>query len=150
MTFGDRRTPLRRTGGPRRRAPMPRGSSALLPSGRGLNRSPITRRRSPSDEATAEVRDDVRARAGGRCQAQTPGACTGEGSHAHHLTLRSQGGTHTLDNLAWVCHACHAHLHDQPAWAMAVGLLRSSHGTAPWAWTPDSDRPACTPGDETR
>jgi len=34
------------------------------------------------------------------------------GLHPHHLTYRSQGGQHTLDNLLTLCWKCHRAEHD--------------------------------------
>src|SRR5580698_8630256 len=32
--------------------------------------------------------------------------------HPHHLTFRSHGGTHTMENLITLCMTCHRMLHD--------------------------------------
>ena len=115
--------------------PLARGSSALLPSGR------MARRKSPADVATDEVREQVKARALGQCQARIPGVCIGQGAHAHHLMRRPHGKA-TLANLAWLCSPCHGYVHAEVAWSLACGLLRSRYGTPSWLWTPDSpDRP---------
>lgn len=63
-------------------------------------------------------------RATGVCEARLEGVCDGPGCHAHHVLPRSAGGTNHADNLAWLCSACHAHIHAHPAWAYETGWLR--------------------------
>ncbi len=66
---------------------------------------------------------DVRARANDGCEARTP-VCRGNGSQAHHLTRRSQGGANDVGNLLWVCLWCHEWIHRNPELARGRGLLR--------------------------
>lgn len=64
-------------------------------------------------------------RAAGRCEAQVWAAdCTGRAEHALHMQLRSQGGSDDPANLLAVCHRCHRWIHDNPAAAQGLGLLR--------------------------
>lgn len=44
---------------------------------------------------------------GGPCTLNLPG-CTGTATTADHITPRSQGGTHALDNLQGACHHCNS------------------------------------------
>lgn len=108
-------------------------------------RQPGAPTRQPGADVPREVREAVRDRVGGWCQARIPDVCTGRGSHAHHLLRRGQGGTHTEDNLAWLCGACHGHVHRRIRDAELAGLLRPRHMSPPWVWTPDSLDPAPWP-----
>lgn len=83
----------------------------------------VSAKRRARNEAYAEVREFVAERAGGMCEAQVSGVCRIYGAHAHHRLRRSQGGADTAENLVWLCHACHDHVHRNPAWAVSVGLL---------------------------
>lgn len=53
-----------------------------------------------------------------------PPRCCAGGLHAHHIRRRSQGGPHTMDNLTTLCAAHHGWVHDHPALARLLGLLR--------------------------
>lgn len=46
------------------------------------------------------------------------------GLEVHHIVRRSQGGTHDLDNLVTLCTAGHRWVHEHPAEATLLGLLR--------------------------
>lgn len=99
---GDCKRPCPVCDGPRRRA-LPSTSGARVP---------------------ASVKRQVKARARGQCEAQVSWDCTNRGVHAHHRRRRSQGGEDTVENLAWVCLACHHHIHFvDVAGAVAAGLL---------------------------
>lgn len=91
------------------------------------SRKPIARRaplRSWSHRpGWRQARSFVKGRADGRCEASLP-CCVGRGAHAHHIQMRSQGGTDEPGNLLWVCALCHARIHDNPAESYAAGLLR--------------------------
>ena len=41
---------------------------------------------------------------------------------AHHIVLRSQGGTHDVDNLATLCDQAHRWVHANPNQARLLGL----------------------------
>lgn len=73
-----------------------------------------------------EVRNAVFSRAGGWCEAAVKGVCQGRAVHPHHVLRRSQGGLDVPANLLAVCFACHRHIHDNPAWSLARGFLRSA------------------------
>lgn len=102
-----KRTPLRR------RTP-------LRPSG-------DRRARRPNGKALSWNKTRVRCkdRADGRCEARVAPGCPGVGQQAHHIVLRSRGGSDDLSNLMWLCHLCHAHIHANPAEATARGWMRS-------------------------
>lgn len=61
------------------------------------------RQRLPAD--WPKIRRQVKARAGGKCQAtqHTP-QCNGTGTDADHI---QQGDNHSLDNLQWLSEPCH-------------------------------------------
>lgn len=48
------------------------------------------------------------------------------GEHAHHVTPKSRGGPNDPSNGAWVCARAHRWIHDNPAEAERLGLLKSS------------------------
>lgn len=73
------------------------------------------------------IADAVIARAGGLCEALTPGVCTTRGQHLHHRQLRSRGGKHTVPNLVLLCTACHTHLHLNVTEATERGLIVSTY-----------------------
>lgn len=58
-----------------------------------------------------------------RCEVGVPSVCTGRAQHKHHRVLRSRGGSDDFGNLVHCCHACHAHIHANPAWATAHGFM---------------------------
>lgn len=45
--------------------------------------------------------------------------------HLHHVIYRSQGGTHTVDNLATVCHRDHDRIH---AGDISIVLIQTAVG----------------------
>lgn len=94
---------------------------------RGKGRRKNGARRSPTAEnGTAtwhKTRVWVQDRANGRCEARVDAVCTVRGVHAHHVRLRSQGGSDGPENLLWVCQPCHTWIHDHPADAAALGLI---------------------------
>jgi hypothetical protein len=103
-----KRTPLKRRTGLRSCRPLRR----------------VSAKKAARDRAYRGVREFVAERAGDLCEAQVVGVCRIYGGHAHHRLRRSQGGPDTAENLAWLCHACHDHVHRNPAWAYTAGLLR--------------------------
>ena len=97
--------------------------AALAPSG------PLTAK--AGNPIPQDVRDDVRRRSGGRCEAGLPG-CTMAAHHQHHRLLRSQGGSHVSPNLLDVCAFCHGLIHANPEYSYDRGLLiRSTDPRAP-------------------
>lgn len=72
------------------------------------------------------ARAAVKRRAEGRCEADIADVCTAEGVHAHHVVLRSRGGTDDPHNLIWACTPCHAWIHDNPTEATALGLMATA------------------------
>jgi hypothetical protein len=96
-----RRTPLRRTSMKRR----PR--KATVPANFWATR-----------------REELYARAGGRCEA---GRCNlnDTGMDAHHRKLRSRGGKDDLENLLAVCPHHHRYIHDHPDRATRHGWMVS-------------------------
>lgn len=59
------------------------------------------------------------------CTARLAGFCTGRATDRHHILPRSAGGTDDATNTTDVCNPCHiAGIHDRPAWAYSVGLLK--------------------------
>jgi 5-methylcytosine-specific restriction endonuclease McrA len=61
----------------------------------------------------------VRARANGRCE--SPNCGRAGRLHFHHIVPVSDGGTHSVDNICQLCHACHARWHEpdfaqRPEW----------------------------------
>lgn len=86
-----------------------------------------TRRGDPAKNVQwRKVSAFVRARSGGRCEAQIGDVCTGRGEHLHHVTMRSRGGPDEEWNLLDVCTKCHGWIHQFPRAATALGFLRSS------------------------
>ena len=106
---------MKRSGPLVRRKPLPRGT---VKAPRWKGRKSATWHRS---------RVWVEGRASGLCEARTPD-CTGRGAHAHHMRMRSQGGSDGTENLLWVCPPCHAWIHAHPAESYRLGLLvRGGH-----------------------
>lgn len=64
-------------------------------------------------------------RAGDACEARFSKGCSGWGAEAHHIVLRSQGGSNEPENLLWVCSACHSTIHSYPLAARERGLIAS-------------------------
>lgn len=103
-------------GGPlRRRTP--------LRSTRGVVRVPLTikGKRSAGWHRSRQWCFD---RAHGLCEAKVHEDCTGRAEHAHHILLRSQGGSDGQENLLAVCHACHGWIHLHPGLSYELGFLR--------------------------
>ena len=109
---------MKRSGPLKRRTPL-RSSTPLPKVGKRAKAQ-----RSDLDAFRAAVRE----RAGGWCEANTPSCPPGRhhGSEAHHRLMRSQGGTHHVDNGLWVCGGAHIFIHAQPGESYARGwLIRS-------------------------
>jgi len=72
--------------------------------------------------SAARVRESVRRRSGGRCEARVE--CNGARAVLfHHRKRRAQGGRDTESILLHLCDPCHRFVHDRPALAYALGLL---------------------------
>lgn len=97
-----------------------------------------------------DVRELVRERSGGFCEARLEG-CNGRAVHLHHRQRRSQRGADIPENLLHVCASCHDAVHRIGERAYRLGLLvRSSDDPAavPVLETLDEDdASAVTPGD---
>jgi predicted transcriptional regulator len=113
--------------------------AVLLGVGRGAVRGilrdrgvqTLGRRRPSGDDAELRrARKAVRERSGGLCEVRLAVICTGRGQHVHHRLMRSQGGTHDLDNLLDTCLPCHSHVHANPGWAQSHGFLLHRGGAA--------------------
>ncbi|WP_291478461.1 HNH endonuclease signature motif containing protein [Corynebacterium sp.] len=94
----------------------------------------------------AAVAREVLERADGACEAMIRGVCTGGAQHLHHRLMRSQGGPHTVANLAAVCSTCHRYVHDNPKFGYESGLL--IHSWHPVTWPPAYYRGVYTPREE--
>lgn len=102
-----RRTPLKRSSKPMKRAAMKR--SRPDPE-RGV-------------EFSDDVRRQVRRRARGKCEAHCTKACTEMIRHFHHRLIRAQGGKGTLNNCLGVCQSCHDHIHANPVESYLRGWM---------------------------
>lgn len=129
-----RRTPLRRTGGPARKTELARTGG---PTRR-------TRLRPVSDDRAAEraARDDMRelvfARDGNRCRLAgwLPGgfgSCLGPLT-VHHLRKAGQGGPYTLINLLTLCAGHNDSIELHRVLARELGLEIPRGGTFEEAW----------------
>ena len=96
----NRRTPLGRGPGPKRRTPL-NGNSELRRSGR-LN--PMSKKRRAEIPARAEIRSRVFERDNGCVLAGVPeaGPCFGHMT-PHHIHKAGQGGAYTEENLVTLC-----------------------------------------------
>lgn len=109
--FLARRTPLKRTASLKGGGPLPRESKRHRESGR----------------IPPEVRAEVRARSGGRCEATgIHHRCMGWAMQMHHRLPRGLGGKHTAANLLDVCDNAHRVIHANPAISYEIGYLRHS------------------------
>lgn len=62
-----------------------------------------------------QAREAVIWRSRGLCEANWQGVCPPgphAGEHVHHRRLRSQGGTHDVENLLHLCRIVHDHAHN--------------------------------------
>lgn len=118
----DRRTPLTRGAGPRRRTRL----------------AAISDNRAAELDARAEMRDRVFAR-DGRCRLAgwLPGGfgpCLGALT-VHHLRKAGQGGPYTLPNLLTLCAAHNDAIEEVPVLAHELGLVIRRGETFDEAWT---------------
>ena len=76
---------------------------------------PVTRQRLQARKRRAQqkivraVRAAVEARANYHCE--RCGCWCGDAGHAHHCIPRSRGGKWTLENITYLCPACHQRAH---------------------------------------
>ncbi|MHC9647376.1 HNH endonuclease [Corynebacterium diphtheriae] len=74
------------------------------------------------------VAEAVISRSRGACEAMNSQSCTGLGQPLHHRRMRSQGGSHEVTNLIYVCSGCHQWIHGHPKESYKAGwLVRSVH-----------------------
>jgi hypothetical protein len=130
----ERRTPLRRTGGPKRKTELSRGNSQLSRGGR-IN--PMSRKRLAATEARAEVRRQVFAR-DGRCLLRGidgAGPCLGRRT-PHHVLKASAGGPYSVENLVQLCahHNDWIETTDGQLLALSVGLWCRHGDTLEACW----------------
>lgn len=94
-----------------------------------MRRTPIARRsvlaRSVRPTVPPELRDQLKIRSGGLCEARLPG-CTGHATDVCHRIARKMGGRtdefHRLSNAWHGCRACHRWATANPAQAYELGL----------------------------
>ena len=109
----ERKTPMKRTGGPARTAMKPSRPKPAVPT---------------------ETRKGLGVRSQGDCEMALPG-CTGAATEVSHRIKRGAGGRHgtaaelsnRLSNLLHACHTCHRWCHDRPAEAYDLGLILREH-----------------------
>lgn len=113
-----------RRSAPLRRTPLRRGTSQLKRS--RLN--PVGKKAKREASDLARFRLAVAMRSGGWCEVNTPSCAPGrhEGTQAHHRLMRSQGGTHDVENGLWVCSPGHLYVHANPAESYERGWLVKS------------------------
>ena len=85
-----------------------------------LRRTPFFRKPAKKSQVPPEIRDAVTARSGGLCEWPS---CPNPATDLHHKQMRSQGGKHTVDNLAHLCRGCHDRIHANPAQSYEAGWL---------------------------
>lgn len=82
-------------------------------------------------EELAETRKVLLERSGGRCEARVSKLCTGHGTIVHHVTRRAQSGPNDPDNCLLVDMFCHDVLHNNPAMANELGMIRRYSNASP-------------------
>lgn len=87
-----------------------------------MKRTPSVGKSSNRRKIPKNVREEVRRRSGGRCEAVHPG-CTGTARHMHHVRMRSQGGEDVASNLLDLCFNGHHYIHHHTGWAYQNGYL---------------------------
>jgi 5-methylcytosine-specific restriction endonuclease McrA len=90
-----------------------------------LRRVPFRRPRLHHDPVWAAVRKVVWERARGRCERCETGLYVTTW-HAHHVKLRSRGGTDDPANLVALCPPCHRWVHANPTLAENEGWMLAS------------------------
>lgn len=122
-----RRTPLRRTAGPKRGTGLVRGGR--IRQARRLEPAEVLRRRT--------VRAEVFQRDGGCLLAhhqEFGGGCYGQRCTPHHLLKASAGGPYMADNLVTLCAHHNDWVEDHPTAAHAVGLVVRRGEVVALAW----------------
>ena len=131
MTFGERKTPLRR------KTPMKSGTKQLAHTAmkRATTALPKVGKKARADSAAIRsIAAKVKERAGDRCEFGIPGVCRFVPNHLHHRKLR-RFGDHSFWNLVFICTACHDYAHAHALEAYEKGWLVSAEGnptTTPW------------------
>lgn len=121
-----------------KRSGLPQPSMAQVIAWNNRERKPIARtarpkrvgRKTKRDEAALSLgRAVVIARSGGRCEGPYIVGIhpnIGHGAlHVHHRLPRGRGGNHDPENLLHICPTLHVWIHDHPAEAMELDLLRT-------------------------
>ena len=108
-----RRTALKRTEWKRTTGPRGRGIDAAVSKHPASGTAAELRR----NRELAFKRDNWTCRLSGNPGHECDGRLV-----AHHIVLRSQGGTHAVENLATLCDEAHRWVHDHPAEARLLGL----------------------------
>lgn len=93
----------------------------------GYIRPKPTRKPKPSREFWQAQREALFARNHGRCE-HCGRDLSDAGLEAHHRKLRSQGGGHSLVNLAALCPESHRWAHAHPLEAQALGFIVPREG----------------------
>jgi len=108
--YGNRHSLTRKTGTLKNRVP--------------LKRTPFRPKRK-KDDIPALIRMQVSERSGGRCERilENGERCWRAACHKHHKLARSQGGLHTVENIADLCAPCHFLCKSEPKKMMAEGLV---------------------------
>lgn len=93
-------------------------------------------RRAKREQQTLDFsRAFVLRRSGGMCEGPSlPGVHPSwqhPANHVHHVLSRARGGGHDPSNLLHLCHSVHLYLHEHPAEATKLGLLKSARDVAP-------------------
>lgn len=117
-----------------KRSPLKRPTAAQVAAWQRRARRPIARRgRKAKREASAiaRFRREVRARAAGWCEAwdlKWPSICDARqhlGDTAHHVWPEDRDrGVHEARRGVWLCAPAHRWVHEHPADAALVGLMR--------------------------
>lgn len=82
-----------------------------------------TPKRAAEERQRAKLRTEMLSHPAARCQGVE--GCRNQPEHLHEVIRRSQGGSITdPENIRTLCSTCHQLVHDNPAWAYSVGLLR--------------------------
>lgn len=106
---------MKRSGPPQRRTPLSRGTG---PRRRELARSTADHpsgRRARFLAEFAASKKVVRARSHGRCEVDAVVDCTGRAEHTHHVIGRVHPRANEPEFLLDVCHVCHGWIHRNPA-----------------------------------
>lgn len=117
-----KRTALKRGATPLKRGKLTRGTSKLS---RTTSLRKVGKRGRANRSELDRVRASVLKRARNRCErCGLPSDIVGA-LHLHHRLRRSQGGAHEAENLAALCHECHAKVHlgvaDAHLWLVTRG-----------------------------